>query len=91
MSDAMSLPDERGLRALVEGLQRIAETVQTAPLTREELMKRWGLTEPKTLQRWCDERGLRPFAGTGAKARYRMTAVLRAEERGEQLNGGRYE
>ena len=84
----MTLPDERGLQSLMDGLRQIAETMQTAPLTREQVMHRWQMPEAKTFQRWCDRVGLRPFEVTGKHARYRMTAVLRAEERGEKLNGG---
>ena len=84
----LSMADERGLQALMGCLQRIAESVQSAPLSRDQLMERWGLTEEKTLQRWCDELGLKPFEGRGKHARYRLPAVLRAEAKGEKRNGG---
>lgn len=86
---AMLPADERGIRELMNCLQTIAETMLTAPLTREQLMERWQMKEIKTFQRWCDELGLKPFEGTGRNARYRMPAILRAEERGEKLRGGR--
>lgn len=84
----LTTADERGLQALMGCLQRIAESVQSAPLTRDQLMRRWGLTEEKTFQRWCDELNLKPFEGRGRHARYRLPAVLRAEQRGEKRNGG---
>lgn len=89
MSDGfLTTADERGLQVLMTCLQRIADSVQSAPLSRDQLMKRWGLTEKKTFQRWCDELNLKPFEGRGRHARYRMTAVLRAEAKGEKRNGG---
>lgn len=78
----------RGLSELMGCLQRIADTLQSAPLTRDELMARWHLTEEKTFQRWCDELHLKPFEGRGKHARFRMAAVLRAEAKGEKRNGG---
>jgi len=89
MSEALTLPgDERGLSELIGCVQRIVASVHVAPLSRDELMKRWGLTEVKTFNRWCERSNLRPFEGRGEHARYRMNAVLRAEQRGEKLNGG---
>ncbi len=89
MSETAPLPnDARGVRELMSCLQSIAEAVLSAPLTRDQLMQRWGLTEVKTFQRWCDDLGLRAFEGKGSSARFRMPAILRAEERGEQRNGG---
>lgn len=77
-----------GLSELMRHLAVIAESVYTAPLTRDQLMERWQLTEEKTLQRWCDELNLQPFEGRGKHARYRMSAVLKAEKKGEINNGG---
>lgn len=77
-----------GLTELVRALAVIAESVYTAPLTRDELMQRWKLTEEKTFQRWCEELNLMPFEGRGRHARYRMSAVLKAERKGEINNGG---
>ena len=77
-----------GLQELMRSLAVIAESVYTAPLTRDQLMQRWKLTEVKTFTRWCDELNLRPFEGCGKHARYRMSAVLKAEQKGEKNNGG---
>ena len=77
-----------GFTELMRCMSLIAESVHAAPLTRDQLMKRWQLTEEKTLQRWCDELNLQPFEGRGKHARYRMSAVLRAEQKGEKNNGG---
>lgn len=88
MSEGLMVTSERGLAELLGCVERLVVSVQSAPLTRDQLMQRWGLTEEKTLLRWCDELGLRPFEGRGKAARFRMSAVLRAEARGEQLNGG---
>jgi len=92
MSEAAAQLDQMaasvGLTELVRHLAVIAESVYAAPLTRDQLMKRWQLTEDKTLQRWCDELNLQPFEGRGKHARYRMSAVLKAEKKGEINNGG---
>lgn len=85
---AVSLPDAQAMSELMEGLKQMAHVVQSAPLTRDQLMQRWGITEEKTFQRWCEELGLCPFQGRGRTARFRITAVLRAEQKGEKLNGG---
>lgn len=77
-----------GLTELMRSLRLIAESVYTEPLTRADLMRRWKLTEEKTLQRWCEDLRLKPFQGRGKHALYRMSAVIAAEQRGEKLNGG---
>ena len=77
-----------GLTELMRNLAVIAESVYTAPLTRDQLMKRWQLSEEKTFQRWCEELNLVPFEGRGKHARYRMSAILKAEKKGEINNGG---
>lgn len=77
-----------GLSELMRHLAVIAESVYTAPLTRDQLMERWQLTEEKTFQRWCEELNLMPFEGRGRHARYRMSAILKAEQKGEINNGG---
>lgn len=77
-----------GLTELMRNLAVIAESVYTAPLTRDELMARWKLTEVRTFERWCEELRLVPFEGRGKHARFRMNAVLKAEQKGERNNGG---
>jgi len=77
-----------GLAELTRAFVAIAESVYTAPLTRDELMLRWKLAEEKTLLRRCEELRLVPFAGRGKHALYRMSAVLKAEQNGEKRNGG---
>lgn len=77
-----------GITEVMRCMRAIAEAVYTAPLTREELMLRWKLTEVKTFDRWCAELRLKPFEGRGLHARYRMSAVITAEQRGEKRNGG---
>ena len=84
----LSATDERGLQELMGCLHRIADSLHSAPLSRDALMARWGLPEEKTFVRWCDELNLKPFEGRGKHARYRLPAVLRAEQKGEQRNGG---
>lgn len=73
---------------LVDKVREAIHAVQTLPLTHAELRQRWGNPDERTFQRWREELGLRPFAGRGASALYRLPAVLRAEERGELQNGG---
>ena len=84
----ISLPDAQVMTEFMEGLKQVAQVMQSAPLTRDQLMQRWGITEEKTFQRWCEELRLYPFQGRGRTARYRITAVLRAEQKGEKFNGG---
>lgn len=92
MSDAASQLEQMaasaGLTELMRCLGVIAESVYIAPLTRDQLMQRWGLTEVRTFERWCEDLHLEPFQGRGKHARYRMSAVLKAEQKGEKKNGG---
>lgn len=77
-----------GLSELMRSLRLIAESVYTEPLSRDDVMRRWKLTEEKTFLRWCEELRLKPFQGRGKHALYRMSAVITAEQRGEKRNGG---
>lgn len=87
-AEASMMPAAADLDAVLQPLTRLVTAVQSAPLTHEQLWVRWGKPDERTFQRWRDELNLKPFAGRGASALYRMAAVLRAEEAGEKRNGG---
>ena len=87
-AEVSMMPGAAAIDAVLEPLSRWVTAVQSAPLTHEQLRKRWGEPEERTFQRWLQELNLKPFAGRGASALYRMAAVLRAEEAGEKRNGG---
>lgn len=76
------------LQGVMDGLTRLATSVQSAPISQAQLRERWGNPDERTFQRWLKDLRLVPFQGRGESAMYRMASVLRAEEWGEKRNGG---